>query len=184
MESVSNRCVKDLKSPFYLDVAALNPSVSEVIDLIHKMGGKAYLAHPSSYFSKNGSKEEVNKAYNNTKKFVRDFMKLYSPRVKVQSQIDGLEVYHPSYLGNMDVINEMKEIVRSNKLGSSGGTDIHVDKTMGEDETVSSNSLKGKQKRSINRFMLRKFSYLRKKAMGMEKLKEKVEKMETEKTER
>ena len=35
----------------------LNPSVEEVIDLIHSMGGKAYLAHPSSYFAKVGTKE-------------------------------------------------------------------------------------------------------------------------------
>ena len=47
-----NRCVKDKKSPFFLDVANLNPDVNDVINLIHKMGGRAYLAHPSSYFAK------------------------------------------------------------------------------------------------------------------------------------
>ena len=47
-----NRCVKDKKSPFFLDVAKLNPDVKDVISLIHQMGGKAYLAHPSAYFSK------------------------------------------------------------------------------------------------------------------------------------
>lgn len=165
-----NRCVKDLNNPFYLDVATLNPDVSEVIDLIHEMGGKAYLAHPSSYFAKTGSQEDVKIAYDNTIKFVKDFLKQYAPKVNKRTPIDGAEVYHPSYLGNIDVISEIKELIRSHRLASSGGTDIHVDKTTGEDETVSSDSVGGK----VVKNKIRKFRFLRRKAVGIGELKKRV----------
>lgn len=165
-----NRCVKDLSNPFYLDIASLNPKVSEVIDLIHEMGGKAYLAHPSSYFAKNGSREDINKAFRNVVKFAKDFMEEYSPKNNSQIHIDGAEVYHPSYLGNIEVISEMKELVKQHRMGSSGGTDIHVDKTLGRDETVSSDSSGG----NVTRNKLRKFKELRKKAIKIDRLREKI----------
>lgn len=163
-----NRCVKDLNSPFYLDVAQLNPDVSEVIDFIHKMGGKAYLAHSSSYFAKIGSQEEIDKAYKNTVKFARDFMYKFAPGHNKENHIDGVEVYHPSLLGKIEVVNELNEIAKAHRVGTSGGTDIHVDKTTGEDETVSSDSLNGK----VTKHKLRKFRYLRQKAINIMKLRE------------
>lgn len=174
-----NRCVKDLKSPFYLDVAMLNPDVSEVIDFIHKMGGKAYLAHSSSYFAKIGSQEEIDKAYKNTLKFARDFMKKFSPGHNKENHIDGVEVYHPSLLGKIEVVNELNEIAKAHRVGTSGGTDIHVDKTIGEDETVSSDSLNGK----VTKHKLHKFRYLRQKAINIMKLRE-IEKTKNEQVER
>lgn len=165
-----NRCVKDLKNPFYLDMASLNPDVSEVIDLIHEMGGKAYLAHPSSYFAKVGTQEEIDKAFKNVVKFTKDFIQEYSPRNNSETYIDGAEVYHPSYLGNIDVTSEIKELVKQHRIGNSGGTDIHVDKTLNKDETVSSDSLKGR----VTRNKLRKFRNLRKKAIRIDKLRRKI----------
>ena len=165
-----NRCVKDLNNPFYLDVASLNPDVSEVIDLIHEMGGKVYLAHPSSYFAKVGTQEDVKKAFDNVVKLVQDFLKIYSPKANEEKHIDGLEVYHPSYLGNIEVTSEMKELVKSHRIGSSGGTDIHVDKTLSETETVSSDSMGG----NVTKNKLRKFKYLRKKAIEIMKLRNRI----------
>ena len=175
-----NRCVKDLNNPFYLDVAMLNPSVEEVIDLIHRMGGRAYLAHPSSYFAKIGSSEDIKRAYQNTVKFVQDFMKQFSPRVSRKRHIDGVEVYHPSYLGNMEVTSEIKEIVREHNLGSSGGTDIHVDKTLGEGETVSSDSLGGR----VNKSKLRKFRFMRRKSRTIDEIREEVIEMQEDRDDR
>ena len=165
-----NRCVKDLKSPFYLDVAALNPSMEEVINLIHQMGGKAYLAHPSSYFAKTGDKENVEKAYRNTLKFFKDFLRMFSPKTNKETHIDGAEIYHPSYLGNIEVISEIRELVQQHRLASSGGTDIHVDKTLDEKETVSSDSLGG----NVTKGKLRKFRYLRSKAVEIIALRDKT----------
>lgn len=165
-----NRCVKDLNNPFYLDVAMLNPNVNDVIDLIHRMGGRAYLAHPSSYFAKVGTKADVKKAFDNTIKFTRDFMKVFSPRVNPGCHVDGVEVYHPSYLGNVEVTSEIKEIVREHNLSSSGGTDIHVDKTLGKDETVANDSMGGKVKKG----KLRKFRFMRRKAVPIMELRDKI----------
>lgn len=165
-----NRCVKDLNNPFYLDIASLNPDVSEVINLIHNMGGKAYLAHPSSYFAKVGNKEEIDMVFRNVVKFSEDFMQRYSPKNNVETYIDGAEVYHPSYLGNIEITSEIKELVKQYRIGSSGGTDIHVDKTLSSNETVSNDNLGGK----ITRNKLRKFRNLRKSAIEISKLKRNI----------
>lgn len=165
-----NRCVKDGKNPFYLDMAALNPDVDEVLDLIHAMGGKAYLAHPSAYFSKVGSKEDIEKAFKEVTKFARDFIGKYSKKNNPKSYIDGAEVYHPSYLGNLEVTSEVKELVNIYRLGSSGGTDIHVDKTLGKEETVSSDSLGGR----VTQKRLKKFKNLREKAIGILDLRKRI----------
>ena len=165
-----NRCIKDLNNPFYLDVASLNPDASEVINLIHEMGGKAYLAHPSSYFAKVGTQTDIDKAFRNVVKFSEDFMKTYSPRNNSEIHINGIEVYHPSYLKNIEVTSEIKELVKQCRMGSSGGTDIHIDKTLDSSETVSSDSLGGK----VTRNKLRKFKNLRRKAIEISKLRRKV----------
>ena len=153
-----------------MDVASLNPDVSEVISLIHEMGGKAYLAHPSSYFAKVGTKTDIDKAFRNVVKFAEDFIKAYSPRNNSETHIDGTEVYHPSYLGNIEVTSEIKEIVKQHRIGSSGGTDIHVDKTLDSSETVSSDSFGG----NVTRNKLRKFRNLRRKSIEISKLRRKV----------
>lgn len=165
-----NRCVKDINSPFYLDLTSLNPSVEKVIDLIHQMGGKAYLAHPSAYFSKTGNQEEVATAFKNVTKFAKDFLKLFSPQNNPRTHIDGAEIYHPSYLGNLEVMSEIRELIKQHRIGSSGGTDIHVDKTLNDSETVSSDSIGG----HVIRSKLVKFHNIRKKAISMENLVKKL----------
>lgn len=168
-----NRCVKDLNNPFYLDMTNLNPDVNEVIDLIHKMKGKAYLAHPSSYFAKVGNQNDVNKAFRNVVKFAEDFIKKYSPRDNSKICIDGAEVYHPSYLGNIEVTSEIKELIKQHRIGSSGGTDIHVDKTLDSNETVSSDSLGG----NVTKNKLKKYRNLRRKSIEISKLRGKIKKI-------
>ena len=90
-----------------------------------------------------------------------------------KSSIDGAEIYHPSYLGNIDVISEIKELVQAHRIASSGGTDIHVDKPLGKDETVSSDSLDG----TVVRNKLRKFRLLRRRSVGIKELRVKVVEM-------
>ena len=101
---------------------------------------------------------------------VVDFMRKHSPQVNRKCHIDGLEVYHPLYLGNMEVTSEMDEIVRTHRLASSGGTDIHVDKTLGADETVSSDSVGGRVKNS----KLKKFRFMRRKSKSLTEIKSKM----------
>lgn len=167
-----NRCVKDLNGPFYLDLSCINPNVSEVIDLIHNMGGKAYLAHPSAYFSQieSTTPQNVKSAFGNVTKFAKDFLKQYSPKNNTKTHIDGAEVYHPTYLGEIAVISEMRELIKQHQIGSSGGTDIHVDKTLGSYETVSSDGFGG----NVTKNKLRKYRNIRKRAIKIEHLRQKI----------
>ena len=125
---------------------------------------------------KNGSDKDIEKAHDNSIKLVEDFMVLFSPKVNKIDHIDGLEVYHPSYIGNFDVISEMKCIADSNQIAISGGTDIHADKTMGADETVASMSLSNSKRIKIRD--LKKFRYIRRKAKSIQEIIEKVKALE------
>lgn len=165
-----NRCVKDINSPFYLDLTALNPDTTEVIDLIHQMGGKAYLAHPSSYFSKIGNAEEVKKAYDNVVEFALQFMKKHSPDSNPACHIDGIELYHPSYLNHMELLGKMKKLVRYHKLGTSGGTDIHFGNIKMNTPAISHDDRSMRDKKIIIRD-LKKFEKLKKSSQTLKQLK-------------
>lgn len=164
-----NRCVKDIKSPFYLDLTILNPSVAEVISLIHQMGGKAYLAHPSAYFAKNGSREQIQKVYDNIVEFVRQFMEKYSIKNAPNCSIDGIEMYHPSYIKNdMQLLGKMKPLIELYRLGTSGGTDVHIGNIKVNRKSVIDDSKGGK----IAIRKLKRFSQLKKEAKELKQIKD------------
>lgn len=158
-----NRCVKDINSPFYFDVTTLNPSTDEVIELIHKMGGKAYLAHPSSYFAKNGTEEQIKKAYDNTIEFTRQFISRHSAKRQKGHKIDGVEMYHPSYLKNMYLLGKMRILLNWYKQRTSGGTDIHIGSIKTFQGLVSSDS-KGN---NLTIRELKKFNFLQRSAKNL-----------------
>ncbi len=101
-------------------------------------------------------------------------MVFFSPKVNKIDHIDGLEVYHPSYIGNFDVISEMKDIADCNQIATSGGTDIHADKTMGDNETVTSMSLSNSKRIKIRD--LKKIRYIRRKSKSIEEIIKEVQK--------
>lgn len=80
------------------------PSYKEVIDIIHKAGGKAFLAHPFEY------------RIPDTMKFIEDLRK--------EAELDGIECLHPS-----SVDDDKKDILvayaKENHLYISGGSDYH-----------------------------------------------------------
>lgn len=164
-----NRCVKDISSPFYFDVTYLNPSSEEVISLIHQMGGKAYLAHPSSYFAKNGTPEQVKKAYDNTIEFTRQFIERHS-KGQAQDKIDGIEMYHPSYLNNMYLFGKMKTLLDWHREKTSGGTDIHVGSIKTSQKSISDDSKGG----NLTIRKLKRFSFLQKAAQSIYDLRNKA----------
>lgn len=165
-----NRCVKDINSPFYLELSKLNPDVSEVIDLIHQMGGKAYLAHPSSYFSKNGTEEQIQRAYDNVVEFATQFMNKYSQKNNSNCHIDGVELYHPSYLKNMQLLSKMKLLVELHRIGTSGGTDIHIGSIKTNQNSITDDSKGGK----IAIKKIRRFSELKKSSKTMYQIRREV----------
>ena len=67
------------------------PPYKEVIDIIHKAGGKAFLAHPFEY------------RIPDTIKFIEDLRK--------EAELDGIECFHPSSADDdkKDIIKEWAE---------------------------------------------------------------------------
>ena len=79
------------------------PPYKEVIDIIHKAGGKAFLAHPFEY------------KFKDTIEFINDLRK--------EKELDGIECFHPS--ANQEQRNILVDYAKNNNLYISGGSDYH-----------------------------------------------------------
>ncbi len=114
-----NRYCKNPDSPFYLDQSKFNPSIQTVMDIIHECGGDIVLPHPAAYHPKSGNDEQIRNAWLDSKKFAQDFVREYGRQLK------GMEVIHPSYLGNQEYEEYLRGLARENGLYVTGGTDYH-----------------------------------------------------------
>lgn len=96
--------VTNPNSDFFSNRVAMFPTAKEVVEIIHKSGGIAFLAHPFEY--------EIE----DTIKFIDDLLKV--------ALLDGIECFHPSSEddGKSDVL---KEYANKNNLHISGGSDYH-----------------------------------------------------------
>lgn len=92
------------ESSYFMNYAEFRPQYKEVIDIIHKAGGKAFLAHPFEY------------RFQNIIKFIDDLRK--------EAELDGIECYHPSS-ANDNKKDILVEYARRNGLFISGGSDYH-----------------------------------------------------------
>lgn len=110
-ESVSVFIRKGLMNP-ESDYCTLNasvdkPSYEDVVNLIHKAGALAFLAHPFEY------------RYDDTLSFIDELRK--------KAELDGIECFHPS-AESENKIEVLLEYARANNLYVSGGSDYHGDK--------------------------------------------------------
>lgn len=85
---------------------APKPMYENVIDIIHKAGGLAFLAHPFEY------------RFENTIGFIDELLK--------EKVLDGIECFHPS--ADEDKIKILVEFTREHNLYISGGSDFHGNK--------------------------------------------------------
>lgn len=92
------------ESSYFMNYAEFRPQYKEVIDIIHKAGGKAFLAHPFEY------------RFQNIIKFIDDLRK--------EAELDGIECYHPSSVSD-NKKDILVEYARRNSLFISGGSDYH-----------------------------------------------------------
>lgn len=92
-------------SIFYIDEKNDYVQPDEIIDLIHKAGGKSFLAHPYIY------------RVNNVLEMAQILINNYN--------IDGLECYYSLF--TQQQTNDLVELCKKNKLYRSGGTDFHGD---------------------------------------------------------
>jgi len=96
-------CVNNETSPFFLDQMKNYPTIQEIVTLIKKAGGKAFLAHLYGYF-------------------VDDHEEFLNSIVSLNS-LDGIECYHS--LHTIDKTKHLLNYCSDHKLYASGGSDYH-----------------------------------------------------------
>ena len=89
---------------FYINMAKYYPNIEKIIDIIHKSGGKAFIAHIYQY--------------NEIKNKILELEEMIS-----KYAIDGIECYHSTF-SNIETKNLLK-FAKSKKLLVSGGSDYH-----------------------------------------------------------
>ena len=92
------------ESSYFMNHIEFRPKYKEVIDIIHKAGGKAFLAHPFEY------------KFKDTIGFIDDLRK--------EKELDGIECFHPSSVDD-NKKDILVEYARKNNLYISGGSDYH-----------------------------------------------------------
>lgn len=91
------------ESSYFMNHIEFRPPYKEVIDIIHKAGGKAFLAHPFEY------------KFKDTIEFINDLRK--------EKELDGIECFHPS--ANQEQRNILIDYAKNNNIYISGGSDYH-----------------------------------------------------------
>ena len=82
------------------------PQYNDVIDIIHKSGGLAFLAHPFEY------------RFDDTLTFINELRK--------EKELDGIECFHPS--ANENQMKILVDYAKKNNMYISGGSDYHGSK--------------------------------------------------------
>jgi hypothetical protein len=90
-------------SEYFLDRVSSFSSAKEIVNIIHKAKGKAFLAHPFEY------------KFENTMKFIEDLTK--------ETELDGIECFHPS--ADEHNTEVLIDYAIKNNLYISGGSDYH-----------------------------------------------------------
>ncbi len=92
---------------FYINMAKYYPKIEDIIDIIHKSGGKAFIAHIFEYKQIEDKIKELEKIIN-------------------EYDIDGIECYYSNYTKSENI--KLLEFTKKHNLLISGGSDYHGDK--------------------------------------------------------
>ena len=95
------------ESEYYVSNDNPKPMYKDVVDIIHKAGGIAFLAHPFEY------------RFEDTINFIDELRK--------EKELDGIECFHPS-AETENRIDILIDYARKNNLYISGGSDYHGSK--------------------------------------------------------
>lgn len=107
------------KSKMYIRAVEFKPSVKEIIDVIHKSDGKAFLAHPFQY------------KFNDTEEFLN---KLYD-----KNAFDGIECFYTTFSKEQSAY--LVEFAKKRKLLISGGSDYHGTNKVNHELGIGNNNL-------------------------------------------
>lgn len=123
-ESLSYFIRKGLSNPesdFYVDYNGdFKPMYKDVVDIIHKAGGLAFLAHPFVY------------RFDDTIGFIDELLN--------EAKLDGIECFHPSSEED-NKSSILVEYARKNNLYISGGSDFHGDKKLNNHIAIGNGTL-------------------------------------------
>lgn len=92
------------QSTYFMNHIEFRPKYKEVIKIIHKAGGKAFLAHPFEY------------KFEDTIAFIDSLRK--------EAELDGIECFHPSSEDD-NIKDILIDYAKKNNLYISGGSDYH-----------------------------------------------------------
>lgn len=96
-------CISNPQHQLYVDVSKYRPTPKEITDLIHKAGGKAFLAHPYQY------------SFDNILDMITE--------LRGECDLDGVEAFHSTF--TIEQMLEIQEYAKKNNLYISGGSDYH-----------------------------------------------------------
>lgn len=106
------------KSPLYVEQSELFPSLDKTIDIIHKSGGLAFLAHPYAY--SNNIAEEIENIINNY-------------------NLDGLECFYTTFTEEQS--SYLVSLCDKKGMLISGGSDCHGSRKINHNLGVGNGSL-------------------------------------------
>ena len=92
------------ENDFYINMAKYYPTMQQIIDIIHKSGGKAFIAHIFQY-------KEIEDKISELKEIISKY------------DIDGIECYHSIFSNEEN--RKLLEFTKQNNLLISGGSDYH-----------------------------------------------------------
>ena len=98
------------KSDFYVDETSLYPTFQETIDMIHRCGGIAFLAHLYIYSHARDIRKELLK-------------------IVEEHHLDGIECYYSTF--SKSEMEDLEEFCNRYKLLKSGGSDYHGTRKIG-----------------------------------------------------
>ena len=90
-------------SKLFIDYGQYKPKLIDIIDVVHKNGGKVFLAHPYQY------------KMEDTYKFINDLFNEYD--------LDGIECYYTTF--SNEEIENIKNFAKEKNILLSGGSDYH-----------------------------------------------------------
>lgn len=95
----------DKTFPLYYQTTAARPALSDVVEFVHSIGGKVFLAHPFEYYSDEST---------------------FGILEEVKDLVDGVEVFNSNVTSKQ--IQILKDYVNEHDMLISGGTDYHYPK--------------------------------------------------------
>ncbi len=103
-EEFNRKALSDPRSPLFIKESDYIATMQEVIDLIHKAGGLAFVAHLYKYP-------------------VSNHIAFLSKIIEETKEIDGVECYYSSF--SKEQTQKLDEFCNIHKLFQSGGSDYH-----------------------------------------------------------